>query len=44
MTIIIHGPDELRAAIDNMQAKEEAAEEAAADQKARGSLPALRAA
>jgi protein-disulfide isomerase len=37
-------PDELRAAIDNMQAKEEAAEEAAADQKARGSLPALRAA
>jgi protein-disulfide isomerase len=37
-------PDELRAAIDNMQAKDEAAEEAAADRKARGSLPALRAA
>jgi protein-disulfide isomerase len=37
-------PDELRAAIDNMQAKDEAAEQAAADRKARGSLPALRAA
>jgi len=35
-------PDELRAAIDNMQAKEEAAEEAAADQKARAALPSLR--
>ncbi|HEX3406937.1 MAG TPA: thioredoxin domain-containing protein [Caulobacteraceae bacterium] len=34
-------PDQLRAAIDNMQAKEEAAEEAAADQKARAALPAL---
>ncbi len=37
-------PDDLRAAIDNMQAKEEAAEEAAADQKARAALPSLRAA
>jgi protein-disulfide isomerase len=37
-------PEELRAAVDNMQAKEEAAEEAAADRKARGALPALRAA
>ena len=35
-------PDELRAAIDNMQSKEEAAEEAAADQKARAALPSLR--
>jgi len=35
-------PEELRAALDNMQAKEEAAEEAAADQKARAALPALR--
>jgi len=35
-------PDELRAAIDNMQAKEEVAEEAAADQKARAALPSLR--
>ena len=37
-------PEALRAAIDNMQAKEEAAEEAAADQKARAALPALRSA
>jgi protein-disulfide isomerase len=37
-------PAELRAAIDNMQAKEEAAEEAAADQKARAALPSLRSA
>ena len=37
-------PNELRAAIDNMQAKEEAAEEAAADQKARAALPSLRSA
>jgi protein-disulfide isomerase len=37
-------PDELRAAIENMQAKEDAAEQAAADQKARSALPALRAA
>jgi protein-disulfide isomerase len=35
-------PDQLRAAIDNMQVKEEAAEEAAADQKARAALPSLR--
>jgi protein-disulfide isomerase len=35
-------PDELRAAIDNMQAKEEAAAEAVADQKARAALPSLR--
>ena len=35
-------PDELRAALDNMQAKEEAAAEAAADQKAKAALPALR--
>jgi len=35
-------PDELRAALDNMQAKEEAAAEAVADQKARAALPALR--
>lgn len=37
-------PEALRAALDNMQAKEEAAEEAAADQKARAALPSLRSA
>jgi protein-disulfide isomerase len=37
-------PDELRAAIENMQAKEEAAAEAAADKKAKAALPALRSA
>jgi protein-disulfide isomerase len=37
-------PDELRAAIDNMQARDEAAAEAAADQKARAALPSLRSA
>jgi len=35
-------PDDLRAALENMQAKEQAAEDAAADQKARAALPALR--
>ena len=35
-------PEELRAAIENMQAKEEAAEEAVADAKARVALPSLR--
>jgi protein-disulfide isomerase len=35
-------PGELRAAIDNMQTKEEATAEAAADQKARAALPSLR--
>jgi protein-disulfide isomerase len=35
-------PQDLRAALDNMQAKEEAAAEAAADVKARAALPALR--
>jgi protein-disulfide isomerase len=35
-------PDVLRAAIDNMQAKEQAAEDAATDQKAKAALPALR--
>ena len=35
-------PDELRAAVNNMEAKEQAAEDAAADQKARAALPALR--
>ena len=37
-------PDELRAAIDNMQAKEQAAADAATDQKARAALPQLRSA
>jgi protein-disulfide isomerase len=37
-------PEELRAAIQNMESKEEVAEQAAADQKARAALPALRAA
>jgi protein-disulfide isomerase len=37
-------PDDLRAAVENMQAKEDAAEQVAADRKARGALPALRAA
>ncbi|HWF77219.1 MAG TPA: thioredoxin domain-containing protein [Caulobacteraceae bacterium] len=35
-------PQELRAALDNMQAKEQAAEDAATDQKARAALPGLR--
>jgi protein-disulfide isomerase len=35
-------PDELRAAVNNMEAKEQAAEDAATDQKARAALPALR--
>jgi protein-disulfide isomerase len=37
-------PQDLRAALDNMQAKEEAAADAAADQKAKAALPSLRAA
>ena len=35
-------PDELRAALDNMQAKEQAAEDAADAKKAKAALPALR--
>jgi protein-disulfide isomerase len=37
-------PQELRAALENMQAKEQAAAEAAADKQARAALPSLRAA
>ena len=35
-------PDDLRAAVNNMEAKEQAAEDAATDQRARAALPALR--